>query len=183
MQCFTGSLSRSKAHGKSKPECGVSEMNSINSSKAIQRVLLSLTGLILLAAPVFAAEEQSSVPAPKEAEEVVKTGIIAVSANVGSRGPFGIETKGAAPGDEQSVITGGISRTGKDTCAVTVTNKSEQNSYSVSLSVLGYDQRGTRRLTRSFSARLAPKGTETKQVKCQNYNVEVMLKSATKIKK
>lgn len=115
----------------------------------------------------------------EEKKELVKTGVIASSSTIPDRGAVDVETSGSSPGDETSVVTGSISRTGRTECTAKIINNGEK-SYSVSFAVEGTNKRGAKVLSRYFSATVKPKGTVEKVVTgcAEDLNMGVNLKSA-----
>ena len=127
-----------------------------------------------------AASDSSAAASKKEEKkEVVKTGVIASSSTVPDRGAVDVETSGSSPGDDTSVVTGSISRTGRTECTAKIINNGEK-SYSVSFAVEGTNKRGAKVLSRYFSATVKPKGSVEKVVSScpEDLNVGVNLKSA-----
>ncbi|OVE80128.1 hypothetical protein BVY02_01140 [bacterium J17] len=91
------------------------------------------------------------------------------------------DTSAAAPGDEGLPISAGVKES-NGRCAVTVSNTSEEDGYSVSFAVEGSDTSGRRVLRKSYSARLQPKKSVTKEFACRKgLNLAVLLKSGSKI--
>ena len=149
-----------------------------------------VVGLGVLVAPQYVEAQPKMDDSNKEAaakddseQETVKIGVIASQRSIGGGGASAIdvETAGAAPGDELSVIMGSVAPSGNGKCLATVTNSSEENSYSVRFAVEGYNERGNRTLHRNFSAMIRPKSTIERTVSCRdNLNLQVKLKSARK---
>lgn len=113
-------------------------------------------------------------------EEVVKTGVIASTGNYGF-GPQSIESgaTGAAPGDEASVIAAGVSRVSRDECQVTITNNSDENSYSVGYRFTERNNRGSKVNSKYFSDSLDAKESKSRKVACSDdTRMEVELRSA-----
>ena len=116
---------------------------------------------------------------PKEPEEKVRTGKIASTGRFGTTGGVDVDSAGASPGDEPSVVSASISRKSKTECTAKIINNG-QKSYSVSFTVLGEDHRGNRVLNRSFSGSVASKETLERQITgCRDdLNLSVQLNSA-----
>lgn len=126
------------------------------------------------------AQSGKDEKATEEKEEVVKTGVIASTGNYGF-GPQSIESgaTGAAPGDESSVIAAGVSRVSRDECQVTITNNSDENSYSVGYRFTERNNRGSKVNSRYFSDSLDAKESKSRKVSCSDdTRMEVELRSA-----
>ena len=117
--------------------------------------------------------------AEKKKDEVVKTGVVASSSRIGNHASVNVQTSGDAPGDETSVIAGSISHSGRDVCIARIVNNGEKE-YSVSFSVEGRDERGSKVFDRYFSGTVKAKSTFERQVSgCDpKLNMAVNLKSA-----
>lgn len=117
--------------------------------------------------------------AEKKKDEVVKTGVVASSGTMGNVGAVNAQTSNDAPGDENSVISGSISRSGSDNCTAKIVNSGEKE-YSVSFSVEGRNAQGSKVFDRYFSGTVKPKQTLEKLVTGCNpsLNLAVNLKSA-----
>ncbi len=147
----------------------------------------ALVGLCALSSVALAQEEPEVVPTvaatpaptPTEPEEKVRTGKIASTGRFGTTGGVDVDSAGASPGDEPSVVSASISRKSKTECTAKIINNGKK-SYSVSFTVLGEDQRGSRVLNRSFSGSVASKGTLERQISgCRDdLNLSVQLNSA-----
>ena len=142
---------------------------------------------------VAAAQEEQVIPeqapaavatpapeaTPKEPEEKVRTGAIASTGRFGTTGGVDVDSAGASPGDEPSVVAASISRKNRTECIAKIINNGKK-SYSVSFTVLGEDHRGNRVINRSFSGSVASKGTLERQISgCRDdLNLSVTLNSA-----
>ena len=153
---------------------------------------ISAAVLLLLALhPIAAAEDEAPQKQPVKAEkkdkpevvEKVQIGTIASSGSFGQSHTTNVQTDGAAPGDEANVISGGVSRSGRDQCTATMTNTSQTNTYSVSFKVVGRNEGGSKTVEKSYSATLKPKQRITRDLRCGDANMEVVLQSAKKIGK
>lgn len=136
------------------------------------------------AEPPPTADPAKAVPAKKEEKpEVIKTGVIASSTKTGAFAAVDVETSGAAPGDEQSVIAASIIRKNRDECVARLINNGGK-SYSVSFNVEGVNARGAKTLNKSYSATIAPKATIERQIgRCdEDLNLAVNLRSAKPLK-
>lgn len=134
-------------------------------------------------AAVPATETVKEPVKEKEKEEVVKTGVIASSTKTGSFAAIDVETSGASPGDEASVISASIVRGRDNECVARVTNGGAKT-YSVSFAVVGTTQSGSKPLNNTYSATLKPKAVVERTVnRCAaDLNLAVVLKSARPLK-
>lgn len=160
--------------------------------RLMQSILLP--GLLVISSATFvfgvasAGAEDSATPPPsdkpadaKAKEEPIATGVIANSGSVPTGSAVDVNTQGATPGDEASVIQGSVSQASRGKCSATVTNGSEENTYSVRYRVVGTDERGNSALKKSFSAVLKPSQSQTREVSCKpEYRMQIVLLSATK---
>lgn len=146
-----------------------------------------LVGLCAFSSVAISQEVPEEVPAvaatpaptPKEPEEKVRTGKIASTGRFGTTGGVDVDSAGASPGDEPSVVSASIVRKSKTECTAKIINNG-QKSYSVSFTVVGEDHRGNKVLNRSFSGSVASKATLERQVTgCRDdLNLSVQLNSA-----
>ena len=115
----------------------------------------------------------------EEPKETVKTGVIATNTRTKDFAAINVETSGAAPGDDVSVVSGSVLRPKREECIAKVINNGNKT-YSVSFSLIGTNKSGRKALERSFSATLKPKESVERLVtSCDDeLNVSVVLKSA-----
>lgn len=128
--------------------------------------------------PAAAATEKPA-EVVKEPEEKVHTGTIASSGRFGTTGGVDVDSSGASPGDEVSVVSASIVRKSKNECVAKLNNNGKKT-YSVSFTVIGEDRRGNKVISRTFSGSVAPKGTLERQVNScrEDLNLSVQLNSA-----
>ncbi len=127
------------------------------------------------------SEEVVRTKSEKEVEKV-KTGTIANTGTFVSSGAVDVQTAGASPGDAKSPITGSITPEGRRRCLATVKNSSKENAYSVRFKVQAKNDRGTKTVNKSFSARLSPGASTSRTFTCDpDDSMSVILSSATKI--
>jgi hypothetical protein len=133
------------------------------------------------AKPVTSVKEEKKPPAK---EEKVTKGIIANSGKYGF-GPTSIEGDqgGSVPGEEASVISGGIKPIGRGECEVVVSNSSPENAYKVRYKVVGYTSTGSKAVSKSFSDTIKPGATDSKKISCSpDLRMTLELKEAEKKK-
>lgn len=149
--------------------------------------LAAIVSLVLLSAASAGAQVDSRAGAQAEEEKVenVNTGLIAGSGSFATSGSLDVQTSGSAPGDEASVITGGVTFGKGGTCEVSISNSSEKNAYAVNYRVVGTPQIGASSKTlKSLSARLSPGETVSRKVNCAGYTaVGLDLRSSKKIER
>lgn len=127
------------------------------------------------------SEEVVRTKSDKKVEKV-KVGTIANSGTSVASGAVDVQTSGASPGDTPSPITGSISVQDRRRCLASVQNNSKENTYSVRFKVQGSNERGTRTVNKSFTARLAPGASTSRTFTCNaDDQMSVVLSSATKV--
>ncbi len=151
--------------------------------------------LLALACPVSAQEEPAAggeamggeatekkeAAAKEESTDVIRTGTIASSGEYASGNAVDVDTQGSAPGDEPSTIQGSVSQIGRGKCRASITNSSEENTYSVRFRVIGTNERGAVAIKKTFSATLKPSQTQNRKLACKdNLRMQVVLLSANK---
>lgn len=116
---------------------------------------------------------------PEGPKETVKTGVIATNTRTKDFAAIDVQTSGAAPGDDVSVISGSVLRPKRGQCVGKVINNGNKT-YSVGFSVVGVNNEGRKEMERFFSATLKPKASAERLVtSCDDgLNVSVVLKSA-----
>jgi len=173
------------------------KLQSIRPVRYLSKILICLalislwTGTVSVGAaiadddqPPPAADPSKAVPEKKEEKpETIKTGVIASSTKTGSFAAIDVETSGAAPGDEASVISASVLRPKRDVCIAKVMNNGTKP-YSVNFAVEGVNQRGAKTLNTSYSATIPPKGSIERQIpRCDSdLNIGINLRSAKALK-
>ncbi len=152
-------------------------------------VFLAMSASTSLAQPAAAPNSSAASSAPsggangeekdaKQPEESVKKGVIASFGR--HREATAVDTATTpAQGDEQSAISGSVSRN-KNNCVAKITNNGK-NSYSVSFAVKGTNPRGTQTFRRSYSASLKPSEEVSREMNCQkDDNIEIEILTSRK---
>jgi len=136
----------------------------------------ALCSLALLA---FSPSRAVAEDKKEEVKETVKTGVIATNTRTKDFAAVNVETSGAAPGDDVSVISGSVLREKRGQCVGKVINNGNKT-YSVGFAVIGVNKDGRKEMERSFSATLKPKASAERLVTTcdDDLNVSIVLKSA-----
>lgn len=157
-------------------------------SKTLQFLSIIFLSSLLFAVPAFSESEANEEGAePKEEKKEEKEDLEKVLPGVVAS--FGSAPKGAGvefgeqAGEKfKSPIYASIKKAGRDRCQVVVANSSTENGYSVSFSVKGKTKSGSSISGRSFSVRLKPQGSETKELSCPDaQSMHVKIRSGRRL--
>ena len=169
------------------------KLTSIRFSRNLSKIVICLSMTFVFAGAAIAQNEEppppgadpsKAVPDKKEEKpEVIKTGVIASSTKTGSFAAIDVETAGASPGDEASVIAASVLRPKRDQCIAKVINNGSKP-YSVNFSVEGVNARGAKVVNTSYSATIPAKGSIERQIaRCDSdLNIGINLRSAKALK-
>lgn len=119
---------------------------------------------------------------PPEVKEKVKLGVVAGTFKTGQAKSLDVESGGAVPGDDDSVVTGSVSHVDATTCVAKMSNAGKKT-YNVSFVARGSLRNGAEDFSKSFSGKVAPGETLEKRISgCRaELNLSIELRSAKPI--
>lgn len=133
-----------------------------------------------VAAPAVTKSEDEK--AAEEDDGKLNLGVIASQGSYEHAASVNSAYSPEAAGGDAAPVSGSISRTKRDECALTLVNSDKKNSYRVSYEAVGKNDRGVQVVRKTYTSTLRPDEKVTKSLSCRpGLNMQVSLTSGKKV--